>query len=210
LDASSRTRPRTSLVYCIGRACQAATFGCRSGVFLAVYEQRATFEGRSSIKTWVCGVCVHKAANYRRAHARYRRRVKALAEDSVAVGTGLLPNIGSGPHSSTAPMFDMAIVYTPATRLLRLDDAVAVLVGLCRSRQTLEESGQHLGSCRCGCVRRDAAHGGNRSDTSECPLTHRRTFTAVVGCGRAGWWNHPRVAIPGSANATHHVLGACA
>ena len=55
-------------------------------VFLAVYERRATFEGRSSIKTWVCGICVHKAAGYRRAHARYRRRVEALAGEVEAVG----------------------------------------------------------------------------------------------------------------------------
>lgn len=51
-------------------------------VFLAVHEQRAAFEGRSSLKTWICGISVRKAADYRRSHARQRRRLQAFESEA--------------------------------------------------------------------------------------------------------------------------------
>lgn len=41
-------------------------------VFLAIHDQLPTFEGRSSIKTWLCSICRHKAGDYRRKAARRR------------------------------------------------------------------------------------------------------------------------------------------
>ncbi len=41
-------------------------------VFLVVYRKLADFEGRSSLKTWIYGICARSAADYRkRAHRRY-------------------------------------------------------------------------------------------------------------------------------------------
>jgi len=41
-------------------------------VFLAIHAQLARFEGRSSLKTWVCGICRNKAGDYRRRNERRR------------------------------------------------------------------------------------------------------------------------------------------
>jgi RNA polymerase sigma-70 factor (ECF subfamily) len=43
-------------------------------VFLAVHRGLPTFERRSSLKTWVYGICIRTASNYRdRAHRRHER-----------------------------------------------------------------------------------------------------------------------------------------
>jgi RNA polymerase sigma-70 factor (ECF subfamily) len=41
-------------------------------VFLTVHAKLPAFEGRSQLKTWLCGICLRKAAEYRR--KAYRRR----------------------------------------------------------------------------------------------------------------------------------------
>jgi RNA polymerase sigma-70 factor (ECF subfamily) len=41
-------------------------------VFLAIHAQLSAFEGRSSLKTWLCGICRHKAGDYRRKALRRR------------------------------------------------------------------------------------------------------------------------------------------
>lgn len=39
-------------------------------VYLAIHAQIGSAEARTSFKTWLCGVCRHKAADYRRKRAR--------------------------------------------------------------------------------------------------------------------------------------------
>src|SRR3954470_5698980 len=46
-------------------------------VFVVVHAQLAGFEGRSSLRTWICGICVRKVSEYRR--KVYRRRELTLA-----------------------------------------------------------------------------------------------------------------------------------
>lgn len=41
-------------------------------VYLAIHAQLSSFEARVAFKTWLCGVCRHKAADYRRKRARRR------------------------------------------------------------------------------------------------------------------------------------------
>jgi RNA polymerase sigma-70 factor (ECF subfamily) len=54
-------------------------------VFVVVFRRIADFEGRSSVRTWIYGICVRTAADYRkRAHRRYERPTDTLAEQ-VAV-----------------------------------------------------------------------------------------------------------------------------
>jgi len=50
-------------------------------VFLAVYRALPTFEGRSSERTWVYGICIRTCSNYRqRAHRRHEQLPGTLPE----------------------------------------------------------------------------------------------------------------------------------
>jgi RNA polymerase sigma-70 factor (ECF subfamily) len=46
-------------------------------VFMAIHAGLPTFEGRSALKTWICGICLRRAADYRR---KVQRRRAALAD----------------------------------------------------------------------------------------------------------------------------------
>jgi RNA polymerase sigma-70 factor (ECF subfamily) len=47
-------------------------------VFLAVHTQLPQFEGRSTHKTWLCGISLRVVANYRRKRARRRESASEL------------------------------------------------------------------------------------------------------------------------------------
>jgi RNA polymerase sigma-70 factor (ECF subfamily) len=49
-------------------------------VFLVAHRRLADFEGRSSIKTWLYGISLRVAKDYRRAQVRHAQRVERLAE----------------------------------------------------------------------------------------------------------------------------------
>lgn len=50
-------------------------------VFLAVHRGLPSFEGRSSLKTWLYGICIRTCANYRaRAHRRHEQLVATTQE----------------------------------------------------------------------------------------------------------------------------------
>jgi len=48
-------------------------------VFLIVHRRRGKFEGRSSIKTWIVGIALRVAKDYRRAEVRRVHRIDRLA-----------------------------------------------------------------------------------------------------------------------------------
>jgi RNA polymerase sigma-70 factor (ECF subfamily) len=57
-------------------------------VFVTVHRALPGFEGRSSIRTWVYGICIRLAGNYRqRAHRRHEQLMAAPDEDSGAAHT---------------------------------------------------------------------------------------------------------------------------
>jgi len=57
-------------------------------VFVAVHRGLPTFERRSSLKTWVYGICIRTASNYRdRAHRRYERLDGELQERHERIDT---------------------------------------------------------------------------------------------------------------------------
>ena len=49
-------------------------------VFLVAHRRLADFQGRSSVKTWLYGIVLRVAKDYRRAQARHARRVERFAE----------------------------------------------------------------------------------------------------------------------------------
>lgn len=61
-------------------------------VFLVAHRRLADFEGRSSVKTWLYGIVLRVAKDYRRAQVRQAQRVERLAELlSVSPGSAQLP-----------------------------------------------------------------------------------------------------------------------
>lgn len=55
-------------------------------VFVVVYRRWAEFEGRSSLKTWVIGICLHVAKQYLRRGARAAREQQDIDENQAAPG----------------------------------------------------------------------------------------------------------------------------
>jgi RNA polymerase sigma-70 factor (ECF subfamily) len=52
-------------------------------VFATVYQNLSKFQGRSSIRTWIYGICLNKVLNYRRAAFRHRERLEASSEQGI-------------------------------------------------------------------------------------------------------------------------------
>lgn len=55
-------------------------------VFIVVHRRWADFEGRSSLKTWVIGICLHIAKQHLRRGARAAREQAAIDENQAAPG----------------------------------------------------------------------------------------------------------------------------
>lgn len=55
-------------------------------IFLTVHQKLPTFEGRSTLKTWIYGICLRKVSNYRRqARHRYEYSSEKIAEQAVQI-----------------------------------------------------------------------------------------------------------------------------
>ena len=58
-------------------------------VFFVVHRRRCSFDGSSSLRTWLFGICIRLAKNYhRKAHRRRERSVVEPPEDRTWVGAG--------------------------------------------------------------------------------------------------------------------------
>jgi RNA polymerase sigma-70 factor, ECF subfamily len=62
-------------------------------VFLVAHRRLADFQGRSSIKTWLYGIVLRVAKDYRRSQARHAQRVERLSEV-----------LATGPDSAQTPV----------------------------------------------------------------------------------------------------------
>jgi RNA polymerase sigma-70 factor (ECF subfamily) len=77
-------------------------------VFVAVFRGLASFEGRSTHKTWVYGICIRACSNYRQRAHRRRERLQGELPEQDARGT---------PESA----------LDQRRRLLQLDSALSAL-----------------------------------------------------------------------------------
>jgi RNA polymerase sigma-70 factor, ECF subfamily len=78
-------------------------------VFVVIHQKLPEFEGRSSLKTWVCGICLRKASDYRRrAHRRHERLV-------------------AGPGDGASAAEDPERAALRSAEVLRLQQALATL-----------------------------------------------------------------------------------
>jgi RNA polymerase sigma-70 factor (ECF subfamily) len=87
-------------------------------VFVTVHRKLADFEGRSSLRTWIYGICLRVAADYRR--RAYVRRERAFAE----------PDADGATTESALPITQIERRATMEALLDELDDdkrAVLVL-----------------------------------------------------------------------------------
>lgn len=57
-------------------------------VFVVVHAQLAGFEGRSTLKTWICGICIRKVSEYRRKAHRRREVMLAVVPEGEAPSDG--------------------------------------------------------------------------------------------------------------------------
>jgi RNA polymerase sigma-70 factor, ECF subfamily len=86
-------------------------------VFMIVHRRLGTFEGRSSIQTWIYGICVRVAADYRK---RAHRRHESPSED--------LPELSAGANQHAELEDHQARALLDATVRTLDDDKRAVFV----------------------------------------------------------------------------------
>lgn len=62
-------------------------------VFLTAYRRIDDFEGRSSVKSWLCGIALRVASDYRRSAAIRHERLHEPSLDTVAAGQDLQQHV---------------------------------------------------------------------------------------------------------------------
>ncbi len=92
-------------------------------VFLVVHRRADEFGGRSSLKTWIFGIVLRVAKDYRRAALRRERRVKQYASSSP-------PSERSSPADEVARREELALLHRILGELGEEERAVFVLVEL--------------------------------------------------------------------------------
>ncbi len=112
-------------------------------VFLVVHRRTADFGGRCSLKTWIFGIVVRVAKEYRRAARRHAARVESYTEAMSA------PNEGSSPADEAARREEIELLHRILAGLSEEERAVFVLVELeqLSVREAAEAASLSLTTC---------------------------------------------------------------
>jgi len=116
-------------------------------VFLVVHRRGSEFEGRASLRTWLYGIVVRVAKDYRRSLARHERRVEHFAE-----------RLRTESHSSASPADEAErreaneLLHTLLASLT--DEQRDVLVLAVLEQLPVKEAAQALGLHVRACQRR--------------------------------------------------------
>jgi RNA polymerase sigma-70 factor (ECF subfamily) len=116
-------------------------------VFLVVHRRFADFAGRSSVKTWIYGIVLRVAKDYRRAEKRNANRVERLAERLTSEQGG-----GSCPAEQAERREANALLHTILGTLSEEHRQVLVLVDL--EQFSACEAAEALGIHQRACQRR--------------------------------------------------------
>jgi len=115
-------------------------------VFLVVFRRRSEFERRSTVRTWIYGIVLRVAKDYRRASHRRARRVEAL-------GASLAPPPHAPGPDEEAERREACRVLTAA--LARLADEAREIIVLVELEQlSVKEAAQALDINVRACQRR--------------------------------------------------------
>ena len=116
-------------------------------VFLIVHRRLARFEGRSTLRTWIYGIAVRVAKDYRRTERRYARRM-----DRLAIALTNDADAGTTPFESTERREASQLLYAILSALPGQLRDVLVLVEL--EELSVSEASAALGLRLRTCQRR--------------------------------------------------------
>lgn len=83
-------------------------------VFVTIHQKLPGFEGRSSLKTWVCGICLRKASGYRR--RAHRRHEFLVAESTERAAASEQPEAAALRHEHVR-LLQQALVALPEAQM---------------------------------------------------------------------------------------------
>jgi RNA polymerase sigma-70 factor (ECF subfamily) len=114
-------------------------------VFLVAHRRFGEFEGRSALKTWIYGIAVRVAKDFRRAEVRYARRLDRLAECLVSEQA-----LASSPADATERREASQLLHAILAALPDETREVLVLVELedLTAREASEALGIRLRTCQ--------------------------------------------------------------
>jgi RNA polymerase sigma-70 factor (ECF subfamily) len=116
-------------------------------VFLVVHRRYGQFEGRSELRTWIYGIAVRVAKDYRRAEVRYARRLNRLADSLTSDN-----ELASSPSAQTERREASQLLHAILASLPDETREVLVLVEL--EELTVREASAALGIRLRTCQRR--------------------------------------------------------
>lgn len=113
-------------------------------VFLIVHRRRGEFAVRSSLRTWILGIALRVAKDYRRAARRYQARVQRYANEVV------LTSESSDPGEVAERREAHRLLHSILDELNHDQRAVFVLVELeqCAVREAAVACGMSLPTCQ--------------------------------------------------------------